>query len=79
MPSKPEFIRKTDIKKNIDDIREQLKKMGCMYDWDAELMTCALEYYKWNQWIFLQMYKRGLHTEKLHTLIGCPRIKPFCK
>ncbi len=45
--------------KNIDDIREQLKKMGCMYDWDAELMTCAPEYYKWNQWIFLQMYKRG--------------------
>lgn len=35
---------------NIDAIRVQLKRMGCMYDWDAELMTCDPKYYKWNQW-----------------------------
>jgi len=45
--------------KNIEDIREQLNKIGCMYDWDSELMTCDPKYYKWNQWLFLQLYKKG--------------------
>lgn len=58
--------------KNIEDIRNQLKKMGCMYDWDAELMTCDPEYYKWNQWIFLQMYKRGLAYRKNAPVNWCP-------
>jgi len=58
--------------KNIEDIRGQLKSMGCMYDWDAELMTCAPEYYKWNQWIFLQMYKRGLAYRKNAPVNWCP-------
>lgn len=49
---------------NIDDIRKQLKRIGCMYDWDAELMTCVPEYYKWNQWLFLQLYKKGLAYKK---------------
>lgn len=49
---------------NINDIREQLKRIGCMYDWNAELMTCAPEYYKWNQWLFLQLYKNGLAYRK---------------
>ncbi len=50
--------------KNIEDIREQLKRMGCMYDWDAELMTCVPEYYRWNQWLFLKLYERGLAYRK---------------
>jgi len=50
--------------RNIDDIRTQLKRIGCMYDWDAELMTCVPEYYKWNQWLFLQLYKKGLAYRK---------------
>ena len=50
--------------KNIEDIRLQLKEMGCMYDWNAELMTCVPEYYKWNQWLFLQLYKKGLAYRK---------------
>jgi leucyl-tRNA synthetase len=50
--------------KNIDDIRTQLKRIGCMYDWDAELMTCKPEYYKWNQWLFLELYKKGLAYRK---------------
>jgi leucyl-tRNA synthetase len=58
--------------KNIEDIREQLKKMGCMYDWDAELMTCDPEYYKWNQWIFLQLYKKGLAYRKNAPVNWCP-------
>lgn len=58
---------------NINDIRDQLKRMGCMYDWDAELMTCVPEYYKWNQWIFLQMYKRGLAYRKNAPVNWCPK------
>jgi leucyl-tRNA synthetase len=58
--------------KNIEDIRQQLKKMGCMYDWNAELMTCVPDYYKWNQWIFLQMYKRGLAYRKNAPVNWCP-------
>ena len=58
--------------KNIDDIRDQLKTMGCMYDWDAELMTCVPEYYKWNQWLFLQLYKKGLAYRKNAPVNWCP-------
>ncbi|AFH50348.1 Leucyl-tRNA synthetase [Ignavibacterium album JCM 16511] len=58
---------------NINDIRQQLKRMGCMYDWDAELMTCVPEYYKWNQWIFLQMYNRGLAYRKNAPVNWCPK------
>jgi len=58
--------------KNIADIREQLKKMGCMYDWQAELMTCSPEYYKWNQWLFLQLYKKRLAYRKKAPVNWCP-------
>ncbi len=61
--------------KNIEDIRVQLKKMGCMYDWNAELMTCAPEYYKWNQWLFLQLYKKGLAYRKNAPVNWCPSCK----
>ena len=59
--------------KNIEDIRVQLKNMGCMYDWDAELMTCAPEYYKWNQWLFLQLYKKRLAYRKNAPVNWCPK------
>ncbi len=58
---------------NINEIRVQLKNMGCMYDWDAELMTCAPEYYKWNQWLFLQLYKKGLAYRKNAPVNWCPK------
>ena len=58
--------------KNIADIRTQLKKMGCMYDWDAELMTCDPEYYKWNQWLFLKLYEKGLAYRKNAPVNWCP-------
>ena len=57
---------------NIKDIRGQLKQMGCMYDWDAELMTCVPEYYKWNQWLFLELYKKGLAYRKTAPVNWCP-------
>ena len=58
--------------KNISDIREQLKTMGCMYDWNAELMTCVPEYYKWNQWLFLKLYEKGLAYRKNAPVNWCP-------
>ncbi len=61
--------------KNIDDIRNQLKHMGCMYDWSTELMTCVPEYYKWNQWLFLQLYKKGLAYRKNAPVNWCPNDK----
>jgi len=45
---------------NIKNMRRQLKSMGTIYDWDREIVTCSPEYYKWNQWVFLKMYKLGL-------------------
>jgi len=56
---------------NIKDIRKQLKQIGCMYDWDSELMTCVPEYYKWNQWLFLQLYKKGLAYRKKAPVNWC--------
>ncbi|MDP4197783.1 MAG: class I tRNA ligase family protein, partial [Bacteroidota bacterium] len=58
--------------KNIKDIRVMLKNMGNMYDWDSELMTCVPEYYKWNQWLFLQLYKKGLAYRKNAPVNWCP-------
>ena len=58
--------------KNINDIRIMVKRMGGMYDWDAELMTCVPEYYKWNQWLFLQLYKKGLAYRKNAPVNWCP-------
>ncbi|MCH7962490.1 MAG: leucine--tRNA ligase [Bacteroidetes bacterium] len=59
--------------KNIEDIRKQLNKIGCMYDWDSELMTCDPKYYKWNQWLFLQLYKKGFAYRKKAPVNWCPK------
>jgi len=50
--------------KNIATMEEQLKAMGAMFDWSAELKTCEEDYYKWTQWMFLQLYKKGLAYRK---------------
>ena len=49
---------------NIAYMTEQLKRMGYSYDWRREAITCLPDYYKWNQWIFLQMYKKGIVYQK---------------
>ena len=58
--------------KNIATMEGQLKKIGAMYDWDHELYTCSPEYYKWTQWLFLQMYKKGLAYRKEAPVNWCP-------
>ena len=49
---------------NIENMEETLRKMGAMFDWTAEIKTCMPDYYKWTQWIFLQLYKKGLAYRK---------------
>ena len=58
--------------KNIATMEEQLKKIGAMYDWDYEVYTCVPEYYKWTQWLFLQLYKHGLAYRKEAPVNWCP-------
>lgn len=50
--------------KNIATMEGQLKRIGAMYDWDYEIKTCMPDYYKWTQWMFLQLYKRDLHIAR---------------
>ncbi len=58
--------------KNIATMENQLKVIGAMYDWDYEVVTCVPEYYKWTQWLFLQMYKQGLAYRKEAPVNWCP-------
>jgi leucyl-tRNA synthetase len=57
---------------NILYMKAQLKRMGLSYDWSREIATCQPEYYRWNQWIFLQFYKRGLAYKKSSLVNWCP-------
>ena len=57
--------------KNIDTMRGQLKRMGFSYDWDRELATCDLIYYKWEQWLFLKMLERDLVYRKKSFVNWC--------
>ncbi len=57
---------------NINYIRGQLKAMGTMYDWDKEINTSSPEYYKWTQWLFLQLYKNKLAYRKKASVNWCP-------
>lgn len=58
--------------KNIAIMEQQLKDMGSMFDWDAEVKTCMPDYYKWTQWMFLQLYKHGLAYRKAAPVNWCP-------
>jgi len=49
---------------NIDSMRRELKRLGFSYDWDREIATCKPEYYKWEQWLFLKMYEKGMAYRK---------------
>ena len=56
----------------IDRMRGQLKRLGFAYDWRREIATCTPEYYRWNQWFFLQMFRRGLAYRKKSRVNWCP-------
>lgn len=58
--------------KNIETMEKQLKAIGATYDWDYEVKTCMPDYYKWTQWLFLQLYKHGLAYRKEAPVNWCP-------
>ncbi|MGI8551228.1 MAG: leucine--tRNA ligase [Dehalococcoidia bacterium] len=57
---------------NIDRMRKQFKQMGAMFDWSREIITCQPEYYRWNQWFFLQFYNKGLAYRRQAAVDWCP-------
>ena len=63
---------KTTTNANIEHFTKQIKSLGFSYDWDRCVSTCEPEYYKWTQWIFLQLYKKGLAYEAETPINWCP-------
>ncbi len=60
---------------NIEHFTKQIKALGFSYDWDRCVQTCDADYYKWTQWIFLQLYKKGLAYESNTPINWCPSCK----
>jgi len=66
---------RTATSDNIKNVKRQLHEISAIYDWDKEVNTTDPEYYKWTQWIFVQMFKKGLAYEKQMPLNWCPSCK----
>ena len=64
----------TTTKNNIKRFKAQIKSLGFSYDWDREINTTDPEYYKWTQWIFLQLYKKGLAYQDEVPVNWCPEL-----
>ncbi len=65
----------TVTRDNVDNFRRQIKSLGFSYDWDREVDTTDPNYYRWTQWIFLQLYKKGLAYESTAPINFCPSCK----
>ena len=63
---------KITTNENIEHFTKQIKSLGFSYDWDRCVSTCEPEYYRWTQWIFLQLYKKGLAYEAKTPINWCP-------
>jgi len=63
------------VKENIDKFKKQLKELGYGYDWSREINTTDPDYYKWTQWIFLKIYKKGLAYQSNEPINFCPSCK----
>ncbi len=66
---------KITTEQNINNFRKQIKSLGFSYDWDREIDTTDPKYYKWTQWIFLQLFKKGLAYEQDLPINYCPSCK----
>ena len=60
---------------NVSNIKRQINQIAAIYDWDMEVNTTDPEFYKWTQWIFVQMFKKGLAYEKQMPINWCPSCK----
>jgi len=61
--------------KNIQTFKRQLKSLGLSFDWSREVATSSVDYYKWTQWIFIQLYNKGLAYEDEMQVNWCPELK----
>jgi len=61
-------------KANIDNFKRQLQMLGFSYDWEKEVATTDIEYVKWTQWIFLQLFKKGLANQSEVSVNWCPKL-----
>ncbi len=80
LPAENDAIKKgihprISTESNVATFKKQLQEVGALYDWTKELNTTDAEYYKWTQWIFLQMYKKGLAYESTMPINWCPSCK----
>ena len=80
LPAEDDAIKKSihpklNTANNIANMKRQLYEIGAMYDWDKEINTSSPEYYRWTQWIFLQMHKKGLAYRKEMPINWCPNCK----
>ncbi|HIC36823.1 MAG TPA: leucine--tRNA ligase, partial [Candidatus Marinimicrobia bacterium] len=66
---------KKTTEENVKNFKRQIKMLGFSYDWDREINTTDEKYYKWTQWIFLQLYKKGLAYEAKVPVNWCPELK----
>ena len=62
-------------RENVKNFKRQIKMLGFSYDWDREINTTDPEYYKWTQWIFIQLYNKGLAYEAKVPVNWCPELK----
>jgi leucyl-tRNA synthetase len=79
-PAENDAIKKgihpgVSTRRNIENFKRQLSEIGAMYDWSREVNTTDPDYYKWTQWIFLQMFKRGLAYKTYMPINWCPSCK----
>jgi len=58
--------------KNIERMREQMKTMGAMFDWERQAVSADPEYYRWSEWFFTQLYKHGMAYRKMSPVDWCP-------
>jgi leucyl-tRNA synthetase len=80
LPAENDAIKKKihpreNTKKNVDNIRRQLKEIGAMYDWSREFSTTDPDYFRWTQWIFGRMFKAGLAYKREMPINWCPSCK----
>lgn len=66
---------KKSTKENVDSIKKQIDEIAAIYDWNMEVNTTDPNFYKWTQWIFIQMFKKGLAYEKEFPINWCPSCK----